>query len=115
MEVPTWWVVSSGVFFVLGSIFLLALIVAVIFMIRTLQTVQAKVNMLSQRVETVSHRVEELVTSAKEVTGQAKGITSTLGGIASSSAHKIELLTTAIFVLGAIGKMRRSFGKKKSK
>lgn len=115
MEIPTWWLVVSAVFFVLGSLLLIGLIVAVVLVLKMLGNVAQKVNALSQRVEVVSGKVEDLVASAKEVTLQARGVTSTLGGIASSTAHKLEIITTVLFALGALGKMRRSLGTRKKK
>ena len=90
-------------------------IAVAIFILKALSNVSQKVNALSQRVETVSGKVEDLVASAREVTLQARGVTSTLGGIATSSAHKLEIITTILFALGALGKMRRSLGSRKKK
>lgn len=115
MEIPTWWLIVSAVFFVLGSLLLIGLIVAVVLVLKMLGNVAQKVNALSQRVEVVSGKVEDLVASAKEVTLQARGVTSTLGGIATSSAHKLEIITTVLFALGALGKMRRSLASRKKK
>ncbi|MBX7131884.1 MAG: hypothetical protein K1X67_04305 [Fimbriimonadaceae bacterium] len=115
MEIPTWWLVVSAVFFVLGSLLLIVLIAVAIYVAQKISALFQKVNSLSQRVETVSGKVEDLVASAKEVTLQARGVTSTLGGIATSSAHKLEIITTILFAIGALGKMRRSMGARKKK
>lgn len=115
MELPNWWIWASGIFFVLGSLLLIALIALVFFLIATVRSLSQRVTALTQRVETVSHKVEELVESAKEVTGKAKGVATTLSDVAAHSAQKIEIITTVLFALGAIGKMRRSFGGRKKR
>lgn len=88
---------------------------AIIVLSAAVRALSAKLQALSSRVETVSHRVEELVESAKEVTGRAKGVATTLGGIASSSAHKLEIITTVLFAIGALSKMRKTLGDRKKR
>jgi len=113
MELPSSWLWVSGLFFFFGCLLFVALIIGAVYALILMRSLAGRVTVLTQRVETVSKRVEELVVSAKEVTGQAKGIAGTLGGIAVSSAQKLELITTILFAVGALAKLRKTLGNKK--
>jgi hypothetical protein len=84
-EIPLWWLIASFVFFVLQSLFILALIFALFKLMQAIQQITPKVEAISAKVHDIGEKVEDLTTNVK-------GTLEALGGRAKSVAGSADLI-----------------------
>ncbi len=103
-EIPTLWLIVSGVFFFLGIIVFAAILVVLVKLLKLAEDLKPRVDRLSGQVETlivkvdrVADRVEEVATSAKgsidDFRGTSSGIMGTIEHLAKSTATKSDMIT----------------------
>jgi uncharacterized protein YoxC len=90
MNMPDWWIVSSGIFFIFGVLVLLGLLVAVVLAIKALKSVQEKVEKTIERAEAIVERLEGVSKTAQDTVDS-------IGGKARGIAGKFENLATKVF------------------
>lgn len=88
-SLPEWWLNLSGVFFGLSILLLIALLVAVFYMIAALKQLSQRIQLLATRVEEISTKVHELVENVT-VTSSA------VGGHAQNIAGSLEVFSQAL-------------------
>lgn len=107
-EIPTWWLVISGLFFLLQSILVACLIVAVIKLMGTIREITPKVVAISAKVEEIGTKVEELTDNVKttmdSVGARAKSVAGSAEMIAHTAANTFERFSPA--VVGILSALR---------
>ncbi|MDR3690442.1 MAG: hypothetical protein P4L46_13760 [Fimbriimonas sp.] len=103
-EIPSIWLIVSGLFFLLGIVVFIASLVVLMKILKLAEELKPKVESLSSKVETlmvkidrVSDRVEEVAVSAKssidDFRGSSNGIMGTVEHLAKSVATKSDMIT----------------------
>ena len=103
-EIPTIWLIVSGVFFFFGILVFAATLVVLLKLLKLAEELKPRVDRLSGQVETlivkverVADRVEEVATSAKgsidDFRGTSSGIMGTIEHLAKSTATKSDMIT----------------------
>lgn len=87
MEIPVWWFVLSGAFFLLNLIFFGVLIVALVRVMQTAKELKPKLDRLTDRVENISVKVDEI---AETVNQTVKNV----GQRTSSVAENAQIIST---------------------
>ena len=82
MQIPTWWLAFSGVFFVINAIFFCVLIFAMIKMLEVAKELKPKIDRISDRVDSISEKVDSI---AGEVQGKVHELSKTSQKISSSA------------------------------
>lgn len=114
-EIPSWWLIVSGIFFVLNALLFLALSYVAFMVVKFLKDVQPKVNEISGKVtglvakiEQVAVRVEEVAESVKNtidgVGSRATGVVGSVELVAQSASRQFERFSP--FIVGATTAMR---------
>lgn len=105
-ELPMWWVVVSGIFFGLGILVCVGLLIAVMKAMVALKAVQASVEKTIDRAEKVVDRLEGVAKSAQgtveSIGGRAKSAASSIESVVSAGAKKMETIAP-IFVMALAG------------
>lgn len=120
MNMPEWWIGVSGVFFILGILLFLVLIVAIFVLIGMVKSLQSKLDTTIKKVEDIATRVDGLTKTAQTTVdrlgGSARNVASNVESVVVSSARKIESLS-GIFLMAMTGiKLYQAMkGAKKSK
>jgi uncharacterized protein YoxC len=114
-EIPTWWLVLSGVFFFMNILFFVAMTFAMLALARMVKNIQPQISGLSTKVhglidtvENVAKRVEEVAASVRQtvegVGGRAQGVIGSAEVVAHSASKQFEKFSP--FVVGALTAMR---------
>lgn len=107
-EIPTWWLVVSAIFFALGSLFLLALVVVVLKLIQAIQQLTPKVEAISDKVHDIGSKVEDLTTNVKTsletFTGRAKSVAGSVDLVAHTASRTFEKFSPV--VIGILSALR---------
>jgi uncharacterized protein YoxC len=95
MEIPLWWLIVSGLFFVVHFLFYLVLIWVVVTKIKpAIDGVNAKVEELSTKVQEIGTKVDELTTNVKDrvddVGSKASSILASIEHIAQTVSKQTE-------------------------
>jgi methyl-accepting chemotaxis protein len=132
-EIPTWWLVLSGVFFLMNTLLFLAAIVVAVYLIRLIKESGPKIAALEKsiqellvKIQAVATRVEEVATSVREtvdnVAGKATRVAGSAEMVASSASRQFDKVSpivtgvlTSIKIFRAIQSMRSSRSAKKAK
>lgn len=108
MEVPTWWLVLSGIFFVMNIVLFGALAFAAIKLVGILKdltprivAIEGQVQDLIKKVQDLTHNLQETVSS---IGGRAKGVVGSAEGVAQSASRQFERFSP--FVIGALTAIR---------
>jgi methyl-accepting chemotaxis protein len=116
-EIPSWWLGVSGVFFVLGTVAMIACVIGLIKVLQMLNEISPQVKATAQRVEEVATRVEEVAETVKttvtEMSGRARNIAGAAEGIVNRTANVVANqspwivgVMTAIRLFKAVQEMR---------
>ena len=110
-EIPTWWLIVSALFFLLGTVAMVASVVLLLKLYQVVSEIQPQIKATAERVEQVSKKVDELAESVKEtvddVGGRARGIVGTVEGMVSKLTYApwMANVFTALKVLRALQEM----------
>lgn len=118
MEMPPWWIVVSGIFFILAIVVCVGLLFAVLKAITALKQIQTSVNKTIDRAEAVVERLENVAKSAQgtveSIGGRAKNAASSIEHVVSAGAKKMETVAP-IFVMALAGlKLYQQFAEMRS-
>jgi hypothetical protein len=104
-EIPTWWLVISALFFLFGTLAMIACMVLLSKLTQLVMELKPKVLETAERVEKVSERVEEVATTVNRVVQDLAPRVTTVAhatqGILSRSAPVVTGLLTAIKIIHA--------------
>lgn len=103
-EIPAIWLIVSGLFFLMGIVVFVAMLVMMAKLMKAAEDLKPRVEALTQRVETlmvkidqVTDRVEEVAVSAKgtidDFRGSSSGIMGTVEHLARSTATKSDMIS----------------------
>jgi methyl-accepting chemotaxis protein len=130
-EIPTWWLVLSGVFFFMNALLFLACACAAVYLIsfmrelspriatleKSLQELIAKIQAVTERVEGVAASLRDTVES---VGGKAKHVAGSAEMVASSASRQFERVSpivtgvlTTIKIIRAIQSLKQARAAKK--
>jgi len=98
---PSWWLLASGIYFILASLFMLTALVLCLFLVRAVGNLTSEVKRLSERVDTVLVNVRDVTQS---VGGRAKSIATTVDTVSSNIGRNVEIASS--LVLGFMTLMR---------
>lgn len=108
MQIPTWWLVISAVFFIVNIVLFIGLMVAGFFLLKFLRELGPRLDGLSKRVDDLHGRVIELTESLRKniegVGGKARGIVGSVERVAQSTSRQFERFSP--FFIGALTAMR---------
>ncbi len=106
-EIPMWWLVISGIYFFLSILVLLALVIALFYVIGVLKDVQAKTGVLTSRVDEILVQVRDTTRSlGSRATGVAERVESASGRI----GPLFEKVAVGVLALAAFLKVRSMLG-----
>lgn len=114
-EIPPFWLWVSGAFFLLGALFFLTLIIAMVLLVikvnqlaPQVQETIKKVNGLTAQVQDISQKVGQIATNLNstvtEVGGRAKGVVGSVELVTQSASRQFERFSP--FVVGAVTAIR---------
>ncbi len=109
-ELPNEWLWLSGLFFALGSLLVLVLIVVALYSIRVLADLSRQVHSLTEKVEGIAERVDDIAKTVQTVTTEVgvrtSGIVRTVDNIAGGTFDFLEKFAPLFMLLGAIWRLR---------
>jgi hypothetical protein len=122
-EIPTWWLVLSGLFFFVNVVLFAALAIAMFKIAGVMKDLTPKVNSLTQKVEVLTEKVGALADTTRatvdHVGGKAGNVAGSAANIAEVAATQWERFApilmggvTAFKLIGAFREMRRKGGNK---
>ena len=132
-EIPTWWLVLSGVFFFLNTLLFIAGICVAIYAIKFMKELSPKIASLEQsiqqliaKVHAVAERVEEVAAHVRDtvsnVGGKAKHVAGSAELVASSASRQFERISpivtgvmTAVKIIRAVQNLRAARSQKREK
>ena len=82
MQIPSWWLYVSGLFFLINAIFFCVLIFAMIKLLEVAKELKPKIDRISNRVDSISEKVDSIAT---DVQTRVKVIGDTSNKFASSA------------------------------
>ncbi len=107
-EIPSWWLIVSGIFFAFGTLFLIVLIFVSLQLKKMVEELKPKIESISTRVDAIGKNVEELTshvkTTAESVGGKAKSVASSVESIAQLASGTFEKFSP--YVVGALTVMK---------
>lgn len=110
---PTWWIVISGVCFMLMIIFLIILIAVVLFLGRHLQELASKVGVLADRSQKILEHSEGIATQvhkiAKDISTPAANIFHRVDDVTSKISQVVEKGSMLMVGIAAINKLLSLF------
>jgi len=130
-EIPTWWLVLSGVFFVCNGVLFIVGTIALIYLIRVLKVasprlaaIEKSIQELVVKISAVTEKVEQVATSLREtvenVGGRAKGVAGSAELVAATASRQFEKASpivtgvlTALKIMQAVQGFRASRSAKK--
>lgn len=102
MNVPEWWLITSGVFFGLFIILLVAILWLVVLLIGTLKETTIQIRRLADRAEAIGERVEALAQNVQKTSqtlnSRASLVGTSLEKVAGKITEKADVL--AVVMLG---------------
>ena len=114
MQVTPSWIFFSEVFFIVGTLALLALGFICVRLLLTVGELEKKIQRLSYKVESLTEKLESAAATAKDtvesVGGSARSIAGTMEGTIVGSFKKLESVSTALFLALAVLKLWREVG-----
>lgn len=91
MEIPTWWLVISAIFFAAGIALYLVLAYAVLMLAKQVRELQPQVKSIMHRVDEVSSKVDSISTHVKDTVSSIGNRANNLVGSVESFAEKTTL------------------------
>lgn len=121
-EIPTWWLVLSGLFFVANMLLFVVLAFVGLRVVAMLKDLQPKIVNLTTKVEGIAEKVTELTETTKvtveNVGGRAKNVAGSVELIAHSASRQFErfspLLVGGITLLRLLSAVRQYRGEEKN-
>ena len=117
MKFPDWWLTASGMFFVLGSVFMIIGTAVACVLVWVLLELRVSINRLTSKVEEISDKVNEVAGTVKDVTTEvstrASGLTRMVDDAAGGAMDVVERFAPLFIGLAAVFKLYRAlFGRR---
>lgn len=65
MQIPSWWLILSGLFFVINAVFFVVLIVVLLRLMEASKELKPKVDRISDRLDSISAKVDDIATNVQ--------------------------------------------------
>jgi uncharacterized protein YoxC len=118
MQIPLPWLIVSGVFFVLGSVAYITMVIVMLKMMKSVQEIQPQIKGVANRVEEISKKVDDMATSAKATTdsisGKAKHVAESFEMVALSGVEKLGKASAVLIFASTALKLFKEFQAVKS-
>lgn len=102
MQVPSWWLTVSGIYFIFATLALVISCFALMMAIRAIRE-------LSARMQTMSTKVEEAIGEVRQITrnvgGSVSSITNRVDAFTAGATKKLEIFSTILMLLSTVKKM----------
>ncbi len=85
-EIPTWWLILSGLFFALHSVLLLSMVIAIFMIVRKMGPLVQKVDQIAQKVDGLVKDTGEKVT---RITSNIAGVTDNAKRVAGAVSENV--------------------------
>lgn len=109
---PEWWVNTSGLFFVLGSIAMLVIIALTAFMIRLVWDLRQAISGLNRRIEVLTDRVDTITSQVQTITTdvgvRTSGIVRMVDDIAGNAMSVVERFSPWLILGAAVFRIAKS-------
>jgi predicted PurR-regulated permease PerM len=106
---PDWWLSSSGLFFVLGSILMVVLIAISLYLIKILADISRQLHALTNRVDGIAKRVDNIAETVQNITQEVgvrtTGIVRYVDQIAGGTFDFLEKFAPLFMAFGAVWKL----------
>lgn len=107
-DIPSWWLILSGIFFVLNIIWFAILSIVMLKLVSVVSGLQPEIRSLSERVKTLVDKVEDLAVTVKEtvadVGSKTKGVVGSVELVAQTASRQFERFSP--LVIGALSLLR---------
>ena len=108
-QLPEWWLGISGVFFALGSVAMLSIVVMTVLLYRVILELRDGVRVLGTRVDALTQKVDGIASTVKDVTDdfgvRAKGITRVVDNHANTAFDLVEKFAPIIVGAATIARI----------
>lgn len=108
MEIPSWWLAISGLFFVVNAVFFVVLIIALLKVLELSKELKPKVDRISDRLDSISAKVDDIATNVQSTVKNVGEKTSTgadsLAMIAQLGSANFGRYAPALATLGTVVK-----------
>ena len=108
MEIPSWWLVVSGLFFVINAVFFVVLIFGLMKVLELSKELKPKVDRISDRLDSISAKVDDIATNVQSTVKNVGEKTSTgadsLAMIARLGSANFGRYAPALATLGTVMK-----------
>lgn len=116
MNLPDWWIGASGVFFIVGTLAVFALIVLSIILIQLALELRTQIKTLTAKVEVLTDKTTQIADQIKDVTNdvsiRTKGIVKVVDDNAGTAFAIIEKIAPALVVAGLGFRLFRMIGRR---
>ncbi len=113
MQLPEWWIVVSGIFFLFGLVTFVVVAATAWQAMKMLRELQPKVERLSERVESIGLKIESMASTAKgtvdTVGSGTQSMVRAVEGIVSGTGKKLESIAPVLMVAFAAVRLYREF------
>jgi hypothetical protein len=108
VEIPSWWLVVSGLFFVINAVFFVVLIFGLMKVLELSKELKPKVDRISDRLDSISAKVDDIATNVQSTVKTVGEKTSTgadsLAMIAQLGSANFGRYAPALATIGTIVK-----------
>ncbi len=119
MNLPGWWVNASGVFFVLGSVAVIALLILVIVLVHVALELNSQIKKLTGKVEVLTEKTTAIADQVKDLTQdvsiRTKGIVKVVDDNAGNAFGIVERFAPALVTAGVVFKLFSLLGGRRKK
>lgn len=119
MNLPGWWVNASGVFFILGSGAVIALVILTIVLINVALELNAQIKKLTHKVEILTDKTTAIADQVKDLTQdvsvRTKGIVKVVDDNALTAFSIVERFAPALVAAGVVFRMFKLLGGRKKR
>jgi len=117
MNAPEWWYVISGLFYAMGTLAFVAVVVGMVQLIAALREVKSQVRDTRARIERVSTGVEQMAARASnatsEITTRVAGILDTVDEATKNASRRFESIATVLLGLATLVGLARMLPKRR--
>jgi hypothetical protein len=114
-QIPTWWLVVSGIFFALNVLFLIALTIVMLALAKVIVAMKPKLTSLESSVQSLVEKVSSIASNVEDLSATVKTTIEKVGGSAQVVAGNAQLVSQTAsrefekfspLVVGAIATIR---------
>lgn len=119
MNLPGWWVNASGVFFILGSVAVIALVILTVVLVHVALELNSQIKRLTNKVEILTEKTTAIADQVKDLTQdvsiRTKGIVKMVDDNAITAFGIVEKFAPALVAAGVVFRMFKLLGGRRKK